>query len=51
MKRQTDTLKESVWSLGGEAGLVLATQNPVWERELDLGILKDKEIQNEHTSI
>lgn len=42
MKRQTATLKESVWSLGGEAGLVLATQNPVRKRELDLGVLKDK---------
>ncbi len=42
-KTQTYTLKESVWSLGGETGLVLATQNPVGKRELDLGILLSRE--------
>lgn len=40
MTRQKCTLKESVWSLGGEAGLVLATQDPVRERELDLGVME-----------
>ncbi|KFV94668.1 hypothetical protein N326_00635, partial [Eurypyga helias] len=28
-------LKESIWSLGGETWFVLATQNSVWQRELD----------------
>lgn len=42
-KAQTYTLKESVWSLGGETGLVLATQNPVRKRELDLGVLLNRE--------
>ncbi len=40
---QTYTLKEGVWSLGGEAGLVLAAQNPVRKRELDLGVLLSAE--------
>ncbi|KFV42287.1 hypothetical protein N328_08844, partial [Gavia stellata] len=35
-------LKESVWSLGGETWFVLATQNSVWQRELDLRILQEK---------
>ena len=33
-------LEEGVWSLGGEAGLVLATQDPVGQGELDLGVLR-----------
>lgn len=33
-------LEEGVWSLGGEAGFVLATENPVGQRELDLGVLQ-----------
>ncbi|KFZ45347.1 hypothetical protein N321_10115, partial [Antrostomus carolinensis] len=32
-------LKESIWSLGGETWFVLATQNSVWQRELDFRIL------------
>ncbi len=32
-------LVEGVWSLGGEAGFVLAAQDPVRQRELDLGVL------------
>ncbi|KFQ33893.1 hypothetical protein N332_10001, partial [Mesitornis unicolor] len=35
-------LKESIWSLGGETWFVLATQNSVWQRELDLRILQEK---------
>ncbi|KFV71517.1 hypothetical protein N307_15337, partial [Dryobates pubescens] len=27
--------KEGIWSLGGETWFVLATQNSVWQRELD----------------
>ncbi|KFV38969.1 hypothetical protein N341_06644, partial [Tyto alba] len=34
--------KESIWSLGGETWFVLATQNSVWQRELDFRILKKK---------
>ncbi|KFQ40882.1 hypothetical protein N333_09515, partial [Nestor notabilis] len=34
-------LKESVWSLGGETWFVLATQNSVWQRELDFRILQE----------
>lgn len=34
---------EGVGSLGGEAGLVLATQDPVRQRELDLGVLQESE--------
>ncbi|KFU89684.1 hypothetical protein M959_07576, partial [Chaetura pelagica] len=33
-------LKESIWSLGGETWFVLAAQNSVWQRELDLRILR-----------
>lgn len=36
-------LVEGVWSLGGEAGFVLATQDPVGQRELDLGVLQESE--------
>lgn len=39
----TNTLKvsvEGVWSLGGEARFVLATQDPVGEGELDLRVLQ-----------
>lgn len=35
-------LVEGVWSLGGEAGFVLATQDPVRQRELDLGVLQEE---------
>lgn len=35
-------LIESIWSLGGEAWFVLATQNSVWQRELDFRILQEK---------
>lgn len=35
-------LKESIWSLGGETWFVLATQNSVWQRELDFRILQGK---------
>ncbi|KFO05588.1 hypothetical protein N312_00424, partial [Balearica regulorum gibbericeps] len=35
-------LKESIWSLGGETRFVLATQNSVWQRELDFRILQEK---------
>lgn len=35
-------LEEGVWSLGGEAGFVLAAQDPVRQRELDLGVLEEK---------
>ncbi|KFQ67724.1 hypothetical protein N335_11571, partial [Phaethon lepturus] len=35
-------LKESIWSLGGETWFVLATQNSVWQRELDFRILQKK---------
>ncbi|KFM08759.1 hypothetical protein AS27_10053, partial [Aptenodytes forsteri] len=35
-------LKESIWSLGGETRFVLATQNSVWQRELDFRILQGK---------
>ncbi|KFQ33264.1 hypothetical protein N331_09731, partial [Merops nubicus] len=35
-------LKESIWSLGGETWFVLATQNSVWQRELDFRILQEK---------
>ncbi len=42
-KAQTYTLKEGVWSLGGETGLVLAAQDPVRKRELDLGVLLSAE--------
>lgn len=34
-------LEEGVWSLGGEAGFVLAAQHPVGQRELDLGVLQE----------
>lgn len=39
---QTNTLNsvEGVWSLGGEARFVLATQDPVGEGELDLRVLQ-----------
>lgn len=36
-------LVEGVWSLGGEAGFVLAAQDPVRQRELDLGVLQESE--------
>lgn len=35
-------LIESIGSLGGETRFVLATQNSVWQRELDFGILQEK---------
>ncbi|KFQ01970.1 hypothetical protein N330_00113, partial [Leptosomus discolor] len=35
-------LEESIWSLGGEAWFVLATQNSVWQRELDFRILQEE---------
>lgn len=35
-------LVEGVGSLGGEAGFVLATQDPVRQRELDLGVLQEE---------
>ncbi|KFO72754.1 hypothetical protein N303_04512, partial [Cuculus canorus] len=35
-------LKESIWSLGSETWFVLATQNSVWQRELDFRILQEK---------
>ncbi|KGL95593.1 hypothetical protein N301_01515, partial [Charadrius vociferus] len=34
-------LEESIWSLGGETWFVLATQNSVWQRELDFRILQE----------
>lgn len=40
-KRKT-ALVEGVGSLGGEAGLVLAAQHPVRQREPDLGVLQVK---------
>lgn len=42
-------LEESVGSLRGEAWFVLATQDPVGQGELDLGVLakKTKEIMSE----
>ncbi|KFZ69591.1 hypothetical protein N338_11693, partial [Podiceps cristatus] len=36
-------LKESIWSLGGETWFVLATQNSVWQRELDFRILQTRQ--------
>lgn len=33
-------LVEGVWSLGGEAGFVLAAQDPVGQGEPDLGVLQ-----------
>ncbi|KFW83158.1 hypothetical protein N305_02765, partial [Manacus vitellinus] len=35
-------LIKSIWSLGGETWFVLATQNSVWQRELDFRILQEK---------
>ncbi|KFP76375.1 hypothetical protein N311_00253, partial [Apaloderma vittatum] len=35
-------LEESIRSLGGETWFVLATQNSVWQRELDFRILQEK---------
>lgn len=35
-------LEEGVWSLGGETGFVLAAQDPVRQRELDLGVLQEE---------
>lgn len=35
-------LVEGVWSLRGEAGFVLATQDPVGQGELDLGVLQEE---------
>ena len=47
MGRAGDTealhLKEGIGPLGGEAWLVLATKDPVGQRELDLGVLQQRE--------
>lgn len=42
MEKKTIPLEEGVWSLGGKAGFVLATQHPVGQRELDLGVLREE---------
>lgn len=41
-QNEKNCLVEGVWSLGGEAGFVLATQDPVRQRELDLGVLQEE---------
>lgn len=38
--REALHLKEGVRPLGGEAWLVLATKDPVGQRELDLGVVE-----------
>ena len=38
--REALHLKEGVGPLGGEAWLVLTTQDPVGQRELDLGVVE-----------